>query len=212
MFHMPMLITTEEMRGLSSLQLEKIWTEQLKNMMGTSFKDEKSSALRIAMVVRGPEPTQEVDPDLSQDPDLGPKEDQLPGAEVAPNPGQSPDPSQEVNPRIVLISEVAQDPGLSLDPNPEVNPRIVRISAEDLGQDLLEKNLDHDLPEINLGPDLLRREGDPGLVRINPGPDPTMASPSPDLVQSLRTHADAKVGQSLKLRVNHAQDLQRMIQ
>merc|ERR1712242_191221 len=103
--------------------------------MATSFKDEKSSALRIAMVVRGPEPTQE------EDPDLGPKEDQLPGAEVAPNPGQSPDQSQEVNLRIVLVSEVAQDPGLSLDPNPEVNPRIVRISAEDLGQDLLEKNL-----------------------------------------------------------------------
>ena len=135
-----------------------------------------------------PHHTQEVDPDLSQDPDLGPKEDQLPGAEVAPNPGQSPDPSQEANPRIVLISEVAQDPGLSLDPNLEVNPRIVRISAEDLGQDLLEKNLDHDLPEINLDPDLLRREGDPGLVRINPGPDPTMASQSLDLVQSLRTH------------------------
>merc|ERR1711988_1575175 len=106
-------------------------------MMDTSFKDEKSSALRIAMVVRGPEPTQEVDPD--------PKEDQLPGAEVALNPGQSPDPSQEVNPRIVLISEVAQDPGLSPDPNLEVNPMIVLISAEDLGQDLLEKNLDHDL-------------------------------------------------------------------
>merc|ERR1711899_487587 len=116
-----------------------------------SFKDEKSSALRIVMVVRGPEPTQEVDPDLS----------------------------------------------------PDVNPRIVRISAEDLGQDLLEKSLDHDLPEINLGP---------GLVRINPGPDPTIASPSPDLVQSLLTHADAKVGQSLKLRVNHAQDPQSMIQ
>jgi len=210
MFLMPMLTTIEEMRGLSSLHLEKIWTVQLKNMMGTSFKDEKSSALKIAMVGRGPELTQEVDPDLSQDPDLDPKEDQLPGAEVAPNLGQS----QEVNPRIVLTSEVAQDPGLRLDPNPEaeVNPRIVRISAEDLGQDLLEKNLDHDLPEINLGPDLLRRGGDPGLVRINPGPDPPMASLGPDLVQSLQSHADAKVGQSLKLRVNHAQDLQRMIQ
>merc|ERR1711909_238242 len=116
-------------------------------MMGTSFKDEKSRALKNAVVGRGPELTQEVDPNLSQ--------------------------SQEVNPRIVLTSEVAQDPGLRLDPNPEaeVNPRIVRISVEDLGQDLLEKNLDHDLPEINLGPDLLRRGGDPGLVRINPGPD-----------------------------------------
>merc|ERR1712008_537556 len=82
------------------------------------------------------------------------------------------------------------------------------------GQDLPEKNLDHDLLKINLGLDLLLRcETDLGHEEINQGPDRQRASPSPDLVQSLLlTHADAKVGQSLNLKVNRAQDLPKMIQ
>jgi hypothetical protein len=138
---MLMLTTIVEMKGLSSSHLEEIWNEQLKSMMGTSFKGEKSSALKIAMVVRNLNPGQEVGPDPSLDQDLDPRGGPLQGAEVAPDPSQevdlrmqrtvrrepNPDPSLEVDPRMqrtVRINTVAPDPGQNQNPSPEVDPRM----------------------------------------------------------------------------------------
>lgn len=134
---MLMLTTIVEMKGLSSSHHEKIWNEQLKSMMGMSFKGEKSSASKIAMVNRILDPGQEVGPDLSLDLDprggLGvevaldpsPEVDQRMQRTVRRDP--NPDPNLEVDPRMqrtVRRSTVTPDPGPNPDQSPEVDPRM----------------------------------------------------------------------------------------
>jgi len=201
-----MLTTTVEMRGLSNSLVARVWIELSKNMMVMSFRVEKSSALKIAMVaLKLLHLVQEVNPGPSLDQDLGlgldPREDPLLGVEVALGPGLNPDPNQEANRKMQQnVQRNAVAPGAAVLGGP--------------GPDLLEIDLDHDLQEINPGLDLLKREEHPGPERINLGPDPGLrADQGPDLLQSLpQGHAGAKVGQSPNLRANLAQDLLRMIQ
>jgi len=205
-----MLTTTVEMRGLSNSLVARVWIELSKNMMVMSFRAEKSSALKIAMVaLKLLHLVQEVNPGPSLDQDLGlglgldldPREDPLLGVEVALGPGLNPDPNQEANRKMQQnVQRNAVAPGAAVLGVP--------------GPDLLEIDLDHDLQEINPGLDLLKREEHPGPERINLGPDPgRRANQGPDLHQSLpQSHAGAKVGQSPNLRANLAQDLLRMIQ
>jgi len=183
-----MLTTTVEMRGLSNSLVARVWIELSKNMMVMSFRAEKSSALKIAMVApKLQDLAQEVNPGPSLDQDLGL------GLGLDLDPREDPLMQQNVQRNAVA-------PGAAVLGVP--------------GPDLLEIDLDHDLQEINPGLDLLKREEHPGPERINLGPDPgRRANQGPDLLQSLpQSHAGAKVGQSPNLRANLAQDLLRMIQ
>merc|ERR1712212_591671 len=135
-----------------------------------SFRVEKSSALKIAMVaLKLLHLVQEVNPGLG----LDPREDPLLGVEVALGPGLNPDPNQEANRKMQQnVQRNAVAPGAAVLGGP--------------GPDLLEIDLDHDLQEINPGLDLLKREEHPGPERINLGPDPgRRANQGPDLHQSL---------------------------